>query len=157
MKKALLIFHFLLISSCSLVPSMPDISENLSNFSNYISPAVYVSEINQGSVLRKEKFDLIKRGMTKSQVESLIGSPSIIDIFHSNQWEYIHHSFIKKDRVLSFRITLSFNGEILEKIEAPKIEDLTNVQDYNFSKHTIKKSNADSDSKDDEEAWYKFW
>jgi len=157
MKKALLIFHFLLISSCSLVPNMPDISKNLSNFSNYISPVVYESEIHQGSVLRKEKFDLIKKGMTKSQVESLIGSPSIIDIFHSNQWEYIHHSFIKKDQILSFRVTLFFNGEVLDKLEVTKVEDLTKVQDYNLSMHTIKKANEISDSKEDEDLWYKFW
>jgi len=160
MKKTLLVFQIILVSSCSLIPSMPeipDVSKSLSDFSNYIAPSTHKNEINQGSIIRKEKFDLIKNGMTKNEVKSIIGSPSIIDIFHSNQWEYVHHSFLNNDQILSFRVTLFFTGEVLEKIEATKIENISKVEEYNFSKIDYKKVNKDSDLKEDEDAWYKFW
>jgi len=158
MKKILLILAVINISSCSLIPTMPkipDISESLSDFSNYISPTSYGKDINQGSILRKEKFDLVKNGMTKNQVKSLIGSPSVVDIFHANQWEFIHHSYIKNEQVLSFRVTLIFNNEILEKIQTSKIENISKVQDYDFSEQNIKEKKENSDSQED--SWYKFW
>jgi len=158
MKKILSLVSFLSLSSCTLIPDsikLPDFSESISQFSETIAPYIYKTDLKQGSVIRVDKFDLLKTGMTQEEVLKTIGSPSINDKFHKNQWEYIHHSFLKNDEILSLRITLYFEKEILSRIDLKNAEDLSRIEKNNINFENISpEDNQDEPPKDD---WYKFW
>lgn len=49
---------------------------------------LYKQPIYQGNLLEKTAIDQLQTGMTKQQVQLLLGSPSIEDPFHHNRWDY---------------------------------------------------------------------
>ena len=157
MKKFTLILSILILSSCTsspYIPNLPDFSGAISNISEVLSPEVYKKDINQGAVLRTKNFKKIKPGMTQNEVINLIGTPSIDDIFHKNQWEYIHHSTLKNDEVLSIRITLFFDNGKLTNISKVDDAKLTSIEEQNINLDSLDIS--DNEIKNSSE-WYKFW
>jgi LysM repeat protein len=62
--------------------------------------------------------------MSKSQVTELIGSPSIIDLFHNTQWDYINFSTLHQKEDIRYRLTLIFDGEILTEIDSTGLDKL---------------------------------
>jgi outer membrane protein assembly factor BamE len=49
---------------------------------------VYKQPIYQGTLMDKAAVDQLQAGMTKQQVQVLLGSPSIADPFHHDRWDY---------------------------------------------------------------------
>ncbi|UHQ21562.1 outer membrane protein assembly factor BamE [Lysobacter sp. 5GHs7-4] len=49
---------------------------------------LYKQPIYQGNLLEKTAIDQLQTGMTKQQVQLLLGSPSIEDPFHHDRWDY---------------------------------------------------------------------
>ena len=49
---------------------------------------LYKQPIYQGNLLEKAQVDQLQAGMSKQQVEALVGSPSIADPFHHDRWDY---------------------------------------------------------------------
>jgi len=143
------------LQSCYSLPKFPGFSESLSNLSEAITPEVYKRSTIQGSVIRKEKFDLIKVGMTKKEITSIIGSPSINDPFHSNQWNYFHHSKLSDNSILNFRITLLFDNQKLQRIVTKNIENISKVEEYNLDLELLSERKETLDNK--KNLWYKFW
>lgn len=52
-------------------------------------PLVYKVDIQQGNVVDQSMINKLKPGMEKSQVRFIMGTPVLIDPFHSNRWDYI--------------------------------------------------------------------
>jgi outer membrane protein assembly factor BamE len=49
---------------------------------------IYKQPIYQGNLLEKSAIDQLQPGMSKQQVLTLLGSPSIADPFHNQRWDY---------------------------------------------------------------------
>ena len=105
------------------LPSMPDIIPDLS------LPVLYKDDIQQGSILDRFKINQLKTGMSQAQVQNLIGSPSIIDPFHNDQWNYINHSTLHEQDDIHYRLVLSFNNGKLTKIDTSGINSLPSLTD----------------------------
>jgi len=158
MKKLLLLVSFFNLASCSIIPNnfeFPDFSDSFAEYSEQLVPQIYKSDIKQGSVLRADKFKLINIGMSKGEVLQTIGSPSINDGFHRNQWDYIHYSFLKNDEILSLRITLHFDKDILSKIDLKNTKDLSKIESSNIDLKNLKSLEKQEETIED--SWYKFW
>ncbi len=134
-KLTLIAFSFSLpfISACTPsmptlpeFPSLPDMPDILPDIS---LPTLYKDDIQQGSVLDRFKINQLKVGMSKAQVQDLIGSPSIIDPFHNNQWDYINHSTLHEKDDVHYRLALSFDNDKLTKIDTSGIESLSALTD----------------------------
>ena len=52
---------------------------------------VYRSDIQQGNLLDDEVIDQVELGMTRSQVQFLLGTPMIADSFHQDRWDYTYY------------------------------------------------------------------
>ena len=89
----------------------------LSACSHYKFPWVYRIDVEQGNVLEEEKVDQLKVGMTQKQVKFLIGSPVIRDTFNQERWDYFYSLRTGKGKYDRERITLVFQGDILQSIE----------------------------------------
>ncbi|CAC9576891.1 Outer membrane beta-barrel assembly protein BamE [uncultured Gammaproteobacteria bacterium] len=112
----------LFLNACSFsnyIPSIPTLS--------LITP--YKADINQGSVLSRLSINQLKIGMSKKQVQEIIGAPSVIDPFHNNQWDYINHSTMGSGEVIRYRLTLKFEGLKLVNINTDGISSLPKLTD----------------------------
>jgi outer membrane protein assembly factor BamE len=89
---------------------------------------LYKPTITEGSYLEIEAVNKIKIGMTKDAVINLIGTPSINDPFHQDQWDYIHHSSIDGEKLAHYRLTLIFSGNYLTEIDSSGLDELTNSE-----------------------------
>jgi outer membrane protein assembly factor BamE len=49
---------------------------------------VYTIDVQQGNYVTQDVADKLKTGMTKAEVRQLLGTPLLIDAFHSNRWDY---------------------------------------------------------------------
>ncbi|HIF89928.1 MAG TPA: outer membrane protein assembly factor BamE [Candidatus Thioglobus sp.] len=115
--------------------SMPDFSKvSMPSWPSFLTPSwpsidVHKSTIIQGSVLEIEAVEQLQLGMSKTAVMELIGSPSISDPFHEDQWDYIHHSTIDGEEVIHYRLTLVFEGNLLSVIDDSGLGGLLNSAD----------------------------
>ena len=53
-------------------------------------PGVYRIDIQQGNIIDQDMIDQLKPGMERHQVKFIMGTPTIIDPFHPDRWDYIY-------------------------------------------------------------------
>jgi len=79
---------------------------------------LYKQPIYQGNLIEKKAADQLQVGMSRQQVQALLGTPSVADPFHHDRWDYIAsertgrmgHTQVKD-------LTLWFQGDSLSKWE----------------------------------------
>lgn len=52
---------------------------------------LYEPDVQQGNVITQEMLERVEIGMTRSQVEYLLGTPLIEDPFHTDRWDYYYN------------------------------------------------------------------
>ena len=57
---------------------------------SYLPPIPYRIDVQQGNVVTDEMIEMLKPGMTKSQVLFVMGSPLIVDAVRENRWDYVY-------------------------------------------------------------------
>ena len=96
-----LIFISILLSACgSAVPKMKP----------------FKMEIQQGNVVTSKMLLQLRPGMTKSQVKFIMGTPLIIDSFHSNRWDYFYQMRQSGKVTEQRRVILDFEKELLARV-----------------------------------------
>jgi outer membrane protein assembly factor BamE len=56
-----------------------------------LAACVYRIDIQQGNLLDEEDINQVDLGMTRSQVQFLLGTPMIADSFHRDRWDYAYY------------------------------------------------------------------
>ncbi len=56
-----------------------------------LGACIFRIDIQQGNLLEESAIDQVAVGMTRSQVQFLLGSPMIADSFHENRWDYTYY------------------------------------------------------------------
>jgi len=80
------------------------------------APFVHRIDIQQGNVIEQSMINRLKPGMTKEQVRFIMGTPMLIDPFHSYRWEYVY-SFEPGDGERQQRhITVYFKDDKLSHV-----------------------------------------
>ncbi len=74
-------------------------------------------EINQGNMVTTEMRHKLKLGMTRLQVQAILGTPLVNDAFHANRWDYVYRLEKKAKLLEEQRMTLYFEGESLTRID----------------------------------------
>ncbi|QLB19033.1 outer membrane protein assembly factor BamE [Mannheimia granulomatis] len=59
-----------------------------------VEKVVYRIDVPQGNYLEQDKIDQLRVGMTSEQVEYLLGTPMLKNIFDTHRWDYV---FIKRE------------------------------------------------------------
>ena len=67
---------------------------------------VYRIDIPQGNYLEQKSIDKIQVGMTKEQVQFILGSPVVIDAFDEDTWNYVYR--FKSGRSSDYNMKKSF-------------------------------------------------
>ncbi len=77
----------------------------------------YKVEVVQGNFVSKEQVDMLKAGQSRQQVREILGTSLLTDVFHSNRWDYVFTIRRQGIEPQQRRLTLYFNGEVLERFE----------------------------------------
>lgn len=56
-----------------------------------LTACVYRIDIQQGNLLDENDINQVDLGMTRSQVQFLLGTPMVSDSFHRNRWDYAYY------------------------------------------------------------------
>ena len=56
-----------------------------------LAACVYRIDIQQGNLLDDEDIVQVDVGMTRSQVQFLLGTPMVADSFHRDRWDYAYY------------------------------------------------------------------
>jgi outer membrane protein assembly factor BamE len=86
-------------------------------FFDYLTP--YRIDIVQGNVVTREGLELVRPGMTRTQVRDALGTPLLTDIFHADRWDYLFTIRRQGTEPQRRSVVLRFEGDVLDSIEAP--------------------------------------
>ncbi len=129
-KLTLIAFSLPFLSACSpSMPELPDLPDMPDIIPDLSLPDLYKPDMYQGSVLNRFKINQLEIGMSEAQVQDLIGSPSVIDPFHNNQWDYINHSTPFKGKPIHYRLILKLKNGKLASIDTSGISSLPQLTD----------------------------
>jgi outer membrane protein assembly factor BamE len=95
MRFATLLFATVLLSGCGLI---------------------YKVDIRQGNVVDQKMVDQLKPGMTKRQVELVMGTPQVASPFDQNRWEYLTATSRRGRQAEIKNLSLQFDGDTLARI-----------------------------------------
>lgn len=79
--------------------------------------AIYVPDVQQGNLLIAKNVTQLKPGLTKQQVVALLGSPSVVSPFNSNQWNYVATMQHRGGTVNERTLTLYFDNDALVRTD----------------------------------------
>ncbi len=83
-----------------------------------LDACVYRIDIQQGNLLEQKDIDRVEVGMTRSQVQFLLGTPMVEDSFHRNRWDYAYYFRKGRSRDITRRwMVVYFDGDRVAKIE----------------------------------------
>lgn len=104
------------------------------NKSDFKLPGVYRIDIQQGNIIEQAMLAKLKPGMDKSQVQFIMGTPSLVDPFHTNQWEYIYTFSKRGGRREQRHITLYFEDDKLAYLDGDVVPGLERPEDETLNK-----------------------
>ncbi len=99
---------FLNLGSIALLVSL------LTACTNFEFPGVYKLTIEQGNIITQDMVDQLKPGMSKSQVEYVMGTPLIKDTFNSERGDYVFNIERGSQPREQQRLTILFDGNKLK-------------------------------------------
>ena len=89
------------------------------------APFVYHPTVQQGTVITQEMVNQIRPGMEKSQVRFIMGTPTMVDTFHQDRWDYFYSLVEDGEKKESYRLTFFFENDKLSSMDGdfrPKVE-----------------------------------
>ena len=79
-------------------------------------PRVYKLSVQQGNVITQEMVDRLEPGMTRNQVEFVMGRPVLQDPFDDDQWVYLYTLEVPDVFIQAFKMVLTFEEDTLVSI-----------------------------------------
>ncbi len=88
----------------------------------------YKMDIQQGNVVTSEMLLKLRPGMTRSQVQYILGTPLLADSFHSNRWDYFYQLRKQGKVVNQHRVILDFEGGSLAHVRGDVVPEGADVK-----------------------------
>ena len=77
---------------------------------------IHKIDVQQGNVVTQEMVDQLKPGMNRNQVQFIMESPLVIDVFHQDRWDYIYYFKPGYGKPTEERVSLFFEDDSLVRI-----------------------------------------
>jgi len=88
----------------------------IAGISHLSSCSHYKMDIQQGNVIEQAKIKQLKRGMSRDQVQNLLGTALMQDDFYNNRWDYVFYLKEAGKAPKSKSITLIFKNGVVQNI-----------------------------------------
>ena len=79
-------------------------------------PKPYKAPIKQGTLIENKNLQQLVPGLSKTQVKFLLGTPTVVDTFHTERWDYIYYERVKGVFSKPKRVTVVFKNEKVAEI-----------------------------------------
>jgi outer membrane protein assembly factor BamE len=84
----------------------------------FATACVYRIDIQQGNVLEEDAIEQVQVGMTRSQVQFLLGTPMVADSFHRDRWDYAYYFRQGRSRDIERRwLVVYFDGDRVVQLD----------------------------------------
>lgn len=115
----ILVVFSLLLCSCGSVTS-------------FAFPGVYRLNIPQGNIITQEMVDQLRPGLSKRQVNFILGTPLVKDTFDQDRWDYLYSFQPGGGERVQERLTVFFENDQLTHFvgdfeQTPENEQFDNV------------------------------
>ena len=77
---------------------------------------IHKIDVQQGNVITQEDVNQLEPGMNRRQVQFIMGSPMVADVFHQDRWDYIYMLEPGYGERTQERVTLFFENDELARI-----------------------------------------
>ncbi len=77
---------------------------------------IYKQNIQQGNAIEQEDLDELYEGMNRRQVLYVLGTPSVMDPFHQDRWDYVQTFSRRGGDIVQRTVTLRFENDLLTEI-----------------------------------------
>ncbi len=77
---------------------------------------VYKIDVQQGNVITQETVNQLQPGMTRQQVQYVVGSPMVTDVFHQDRWDYLYLMEPGRGKAEREHVSLFFEDDALVRI-----------------------------------------
>ena len=77
----------------------------------------YQAPVQQGNWLTSGQVERLEIGMSREQVQYLLGTPTLQDVFHSDRWDYPYYYKPGTGKPEKRLFTVWFDGDYLERWE----------------------------------------
>jgi len=113
------------------------------------TPLFYKIDVQQGNSIEQSTINRLEPGMSKNQVQFILGSPMLIDVFHLDRWDYYYSMKRGNGDTEQKHVALFFeDGRLVRtegdlrpepvESEAPlQATEIYSVPDYNYKKGII--------------------
>ena len=81
----------------------------------------YKMDIQQGNVVTPKMMMQLRPGMNKSQVRFIMGTPLLLDSFHTDRWDYFYQMRKEGKIIEQRRVILEFEGDTLARVRGDVI------------------------------------
>lgn len=83
-----------------------------------LSACVYKIDVQQGNLIDTDKIDQVEVGMTRKQVQFLLGTPMVSDTFHRDRWDYAYYlRHGRSDDVARRWFVVYFDGDRVARLD----------------------------------------
>lgn len=90
--------------------------------SNFNFPGVYRIDVQQGNIIEQEQLQKLAVGMTRAQVQFVMGTPLVADTFNPERWDYFYSFRDGEGKLEQEHLKLVFAGDILQGMDRKKYE-----------------------------------
>lgn len=101
-------------------------TQSTDSFLGFITP--YRIQIVQGNAVTKEQVAVVKPGMSREQVQAILGTPMLADPFHADRWDYIFAIRRTGNEMQKRSVVAHFKGDALDRLIAP--DDLPSEAEF---------------------------
>ncbi|MGB0712030.1 MAG: outer membrane protein assembly factor BamE [Gammaproteobacteria bacterium] len=81
------------------------------------SSLLYRIDVNQGNLVNQDMVNRLRPGMNRRQVAYLLGTPTLVDTFNSDRWDYMYLSQPGSGDTTRKHLAVHFDGDQLARIE----------------------------------------
>jgi len=92
---------------------------------------IYKQNIQQGNAIEQDDLDELYEGMNRRQVLFVLGTPSIMDPFHQDRWDYVQTFSRRGGDIVQRTVTLRFEDDLLTEIIGRDDADFALVEGEN--------------------------
>ncbi len=96
---------------------------SLGGITSCSSLAPFQAAILQGNIIENEDVEQLVKGLSKDQVQYLLGTPLLNSPIHQNRWDYFYSVKVGETIVGEKKLSLSF--DINQKLDTWVLEEIT--------------------------------
>ena len=96
---------------------------SLGGITSCSSLAPFQVAILQGNIIKNEDVEQLVKGLSKDQVQYLLGTPLLNSPIHQNRWDYFYSVKVGETIVGEKKLSLSF--DINQKLDTWVLEEIT--------------------------------